>query len=458
MSFDQFIDYIKRSNYENVSKMLKDSTFDPSQKYNMAIKIAINKGNAKIVELLLQNQKVSDTVRFYQLIDMTKDNNIINMLKREKYKIKKSPQEYKTVRKVLNLKDLSDPTITTIENKMIIRDRKVKYTTYTYEPTITVIPNIDIVNNNNEYRSFLCDMELFNWKLSNTNIETHKTRENKIAETLMYPLYTLYLGKTFGNDITIFTPNMLSTKNDRLLFEILYNSGVLIDPTVDIMNSINNYPVKYEIENAKLRDELKKQNIDYDFVFDPICIQEFIAFSKKYYKCLYCDAIVNNKKTRYSVMSCVIELNHVDDSHYTFIFVDHETKQVEFYDPHGYSMNEQTILFTHKALGMIFKDYTVNEFWKLANIQKTENLEDDEKGFCVIWGHMMMHLKLLNMNIPIIELDKLFVQECEDKKISLYEVVLNYSYFMSRIIPLENMHNFVNLWKLLNNVRNNSNN
>lgn len=47
-----------------------------------------------------------------------------------------------------------------------------------------------------------------------------------------------------------------------------------------------------------------------------------------------------------------------------------------------------------------------------------------------------MHLKLLNINIPIGDLENMFIEECESKNLSLYEVMLNYAYGMERIIQL----------------------
>ena len=51
--------------------------------------------------------------------------------------------------------------------------------------------------------------------------------------------------------------------------------------------------------------------------------------------------------------------------------------------------------------------------------------------------------------MSIIDIEKMFIKECEDKNISLYELLLNYTYFMRRIIPIKNMDKFVMLRKLL---------
>jgi hypothetical protein len=88
-------------------------------------------------------------------------------------------------------------------------------------------------------------------------------------------------------------------------------------------------------------------------------------------------------------------------------------------------------------LKTLFEEYTINEFWKLTGLQTTENLERDKFGFCSVWGHMMIHLKLMNINKSLKEIEDAFILECAKEELSLYEVMLNYAYFMNRIIPSE---------------------
>jgi hypothetical protein len=329
---------------------------------------------------------------------------------------------------------------------------------FDYKPLTTVFSKNDSLleyKDLSNYKSFLCDMELFNW----LEEEYYDFSEHKlnVAYNTIYHVFTSFLARTLANDLTLFTMDTInqSTKlkyNQWLdhYFSTTYND---YEDRMDkpAKNRIFNFPAIFKINTPiNLKKALSDAGMPDDAFYLPIVIKEHavIAYSNKFYSLYYCDSIVKSKKTRYSLMSCLIIYADYG-GHYTFLFVDHEKKEVEFYDPNIIINKGHGILFIYKALGEIFKNYKINEFWNLTSIQKTEEYEKDKKGFCVIWGHMMLNLKLLNINIPITELEKLFIKECENKNISLYELVLNYTYYMRRIIPTQDMDKFVNMRDLL---------
>jgi hypothetical protein len=209
------------------------------------------------------------------------------------------------------------------------------------------------------------------------------------------------------------------------------------------IDRIFNFPMMIKIDSNDMKNYIKREKLSYDWYYFPILIKEEQVGTNYYYKCNYCDSIRINK-SRYAMIDCLFHFVNVG-LHYTFIFVDHEKKEVEFYDP-DVSTRIDPNLFMNKTLKHIFKGYKINEFWKLKKIQKTEKFEDDIYGFCVVWGHMMMHLKLLNINIPIDVIESSLIEETYDKKIALYELVLNYLYHMRRILP----HNIDKFFKLMN--------
>jgi hypothetical protein len=161
----------------------------------------------------------------------------------------------------------------------------------------------------------------------------------------------------------------------------------------------------------------------------------FVIISKRGNIICHYSPDILKKDKRYSIINVQILSDENKSNHYTFIFLDHEKKTVEYYDPHGSSILQSTVTIVLACLKTVFKGYTINKFWEIAGMQVTEAIEKDEEGFCVIWGHMMMHLKLLNLDTPLFAIEYNFIEECKSKGLSLYEVMLNYAYLMRRIIP-----------------------
>ena len=84
-----------------------------------------------------------------------------------------------------------------------------------------------------------------------------------------------------------------------------------------------------------------------------------------------------------------------------------------------------------------FKKYNSSDFWLTQKI--IENTEQD-KGFCVVWGNIMLNLKLLNISMNMRDIEKYFIAYCNRKNYSTYEVMLNYAEYMKRIIPLPGIY------------------
>ena len=465
--FDKFMNEIKNNNIILTKMLLKHGKIDPSQKNNIAVKEAVKLGHTTIILYLLRDERVGNTVNYDELIDNIKiteynKNKYLNWIissskeKNEKRKQKEkeeyierirtgkaSPKEFKSVRKIVKPSELLELFEFDDSNKrdILIFNGSIKRE-FDFIPNITIISkNISIIEKK-EYVPLTCDMELFGWE----NIEKFIEHLINIATLEIFPLFTVYLGKMFGNDLTIFTAKS-ETQEKIIDFSKWLNSSVMNtnNSRTDI-DRIFNFPNVFNHSDG-LRNALKKQKLQSDRFYFPILITETVVEKKYYYKCNYCKSI-SIPKTKYAIIDCV-ELFSNGIPHYTYIFVDHEKKEVEFYDPDIGRNPKELILFMNKTLKHIFKYYKVNKFWELKTIQKIETFEKDKEGFCVVWGHMMMHLKLLNVKMPINILQDLFIQEAYNKKISLYELVLNYTYYMRRVIPYYDMDKFVKMRDLL---------
>lgn len=362
-----------------------------------------------------------------------------------------SPVEYQPKRKILRKED--------IEFAEILKDAKF------LEPNVNppIIPNIhlqtglklkvmmnrlsldenqDIINN--EYKSFLCDTELFNWQELPDMF--HNDIIRKIKKPAVYRLYDIYLCKKLGNNINLISPSITETSTkfryEKFLKKYYKNTKdnfILID-----IPESRRYNIKTgeELESDDGDDLKLKESKNIELIEDRKLIQHVnlpivLANINNKAICFYSPQILNSSK-RYSIMNFIIKSSK-GTSHYTFMVIDHEKRVIDYYDPHGLSNSQAKIVLVFNILKTLFKDYTIREFWRNTGMQITESIEKDEEGFCVIWGHMMMHLKLLNIDVPIRDLENMFVEECATKNISLYEVMLNYAYYMTRIIPYQNI-------------------
>jgi hypothetical protein len=325
--------------------------------------------------------------------------------------VKKSPPLYAPKKSVIPLKKFTEQTIPEIkETKKVIQ-----ITNQSSFPIIgfarLIIPESKI-QYPKEYRSFLCDSEFFRWSYG----DHEKLLEDNTRE-MRFSLFSSFLCKLYGNNLTLFISTLSNYTGDSI--EITKYKNVLL-----------NRPFDSPISKAyrKIMKERKKLGLDKKVYYAPLLIYEY----SDYFAVFYSDEILS-RNTRWA---CIItRIIHQNSNHFTFTFVDHKEHKVEFYDPHGRYVDSELIEFIYESFSKIFPNYTINEFWKLNGIQYTEYLEDEEEGFCVVWGMMILHLKLLNSEFPINEIETLFIKECEKNKFSIYEVMLNYAYYMKRIIP-----------------------
>lgn len=320
----------------------------------------------------------------------------------KKYTTREIPK-IKETSKVIEIRDESPYPIIGFD-RLVIPENKIEYS--------------------KKYKSFLCDTEFFRWSYA-----YHEEILSKIIFTLKFSQYACFLCKLFGNNITLFIARFSEYKDDGV--DIKNYKNVLLNRPYD-----SDIPKEY----SKIMRENKKIGYKPLVQYYPILIYEY----EDYFAVFYSDEI-KTSKTRWSIV--LSRIIHQDQGHFTFIFVDHKERIVEFYDPHGREISVSLVEFIYESLKKIFVGYKVNEFWKMIGIQYTENLEDEEAGFCVIWGMMMIHLKLLNINMTVDRLETLFIQECAKNKLSVYEMMLNYAYTMQRIIP-ENAKKFITFEKI----------
>jgi hypothetical protein len=327
---------------------------------------------------------------------------------------RKSPQEYKTKR-AIPTKEQLNPFYQPVEDikPIPIGMLNTKIDIDEDFNTLSVSRDNDIVINNSQ--NFLCDLELFNWQKIPGFL--HNSIINRIKIGISYSSYTVQLCKQIGNDLNLFTDIISKTPTTEIYQQYTqkYTTGrnnmILIDIPVSIT----------------IRETIK-EGIPL-FKLSPI----FIVKRNTNVICHYTPQILNTEK-RYSIINVSVRLENIL-SHYNFIFVDHESKTIEYYDPYGINMDKSMAQNIISFIPRIFKGYKINDFWNNSGIQMTEAIEQDEESFCIIWGHMMMHLKLLNIETPIADLEDSLIQYCADKNLSLYEVMLNYSYYMDRVIP-----------------------
>jgi hypothetical protein len=459
VNFNDLLNYIQTGNLRVVKNILDEGRVDPSAEDNKAIKKATELGYIEIIQTLLNNDRIMNTIDYDEIIKIAIDKgnkriaqiigNIAVSNKRIRKKRRESIAEYKTIRKVVKQAELApeiefDDFKGELKNIDIIpsfvEDVKTTFKR-AFVPIITVVKKDVNIKDNVEFKSFLCEMETFKWSANEQaeDYETHRNRRN-IGYNGIYPTYTIHLVKMLGNNITLFTMNTISsTQSDYLSNHGLRRLKIKPDDlSPDYDNSkhrIFNFPKPLVLAPGSLTDALSDINLPKYELFPPLFFREFKKTlpEKFLYTCHYCEEIKTGN-TRYALVNCIYMYIH-GGVHYTFLFIDHKDKILEYYDPEIYANKKTGILFTYKALQTIFPGYKINNFWRLSSIQKTEQYEKDEKGFCVKWGHMILHLKLLNINMSVGEIEALLIKECETKNMSLYELVLNYTYLMKRIIP-----------------------
>ena len=68
MTNDEFINYCNNSNINKIKKGLQDPNVDPSYKNNLGIRVAALHGNIKIIELLINDDRVDVSALNYTVL------------------------------------------------------------------------------------------------------------------------------------------------------------------------------------------------------------------------------------------------------------------------------------------------------------------------------------------------------------------------------------------------------
>lgn len=348
----------------------------------------------------------------------------------ESFYRKESPIQYKPSKSIVStftLPNIPLPEVDLKPNKYIEIFYEGKFPDIKFAKIYPKLSDYNNTNNNSKFKSFLCDLELFKWSY----YQDHRQNLNNVRFGYKYKEYIYYLGNLLGNDISI---SVLK------IFDRYLGDPINVD---DYKNVIMNRPKEINTSQLYFEDKIRELKSNEQVVYYPIIIYNL----KGIFSTFYSDEI-KLQNTKWSIIVC--KLSYEDEGHFTFIFVDHKERKIEFYDPHGKNVDAKFTEFIYESLSKIFVGYSINEFWKNIGIQIVEQVEKSERGgYCVIWGIMMIHLKLLNINTSLNVIERTFIKECEDRKLALYEIMINYAYFMNRIIPT-NSFKFILLEKLNN--------
>jgi hypothetical protein len=352
--------------------------------------------------------------------------------------MRKSPTEYKSKLSVIRKPDYFTYPVKAVAirvKSIIIDDNKDEFSTKLKFGNL-VIKNDDkvIPGDINKFKSFLCELESFNWT-SNTK---HFDNISYFLTTGNSSIYFKYLCKMFGNDITLFTAIYTNYHH--------YWEGHKGD---SIMNRTRPYFIP---ENDPFFSVRKNAGLEYEYINSPIM---FLENDDGGMTCYYTDEIKRNPgNTHYSLIQSEI-ITIEGGSHYVFFFVDYKKKIVQYYDSHGSSIANEGKLsnFIYSSISAIFPGFLINAFWEHLGLQNYETFDYPltEEGFCVVWGNMIAHLKILNPDMSFKFLELMLIKECSEKNISLYEVMLNYAYYMKRII-VEDYNKFVKLENIVDSI------
>ena len=337
---------------------------------------------------------------------------------------KESPKKYEPTKSIIStftIPTILIPQVDLSSNKYIEIFYENKFSDINFARIYH--KNKDVIINSN-YTSFLCELELFNWSY----YQPHRQNLNNIRFSYKYKDYIYYLGDLLGNDISIFVLKILDS---------YLEDTIKINPD-DYKNVIMNRPKESPIEHSYYFSEIEIKELKSRLEKEKVFYYPIIIYNLKgNFSTFYSDEI-KLQNTRYSIIVC--KLAYEDEGHFTFIFVDHKERKIDYYDPHGKNVDVKFTEFIYKTISKIFVGYSITHFWKHIGMQIVEQVEKSERGgYCVIWGIMMIHLKLLNINTSLNIIERNFIKECEDKNLSLFEVMINYAYFMNRIIPTNSL-------------------
>jgi len=164
-----------------------------------------------------------------------------------------------------------------------------------------------------------------------------------------------------------------------------------------------------------IRTEMKHNNDIYYFrsLEDSFIKLNLLTLKiKPYYISLdnYTENIKKAVSKRYVPITVNIQLK--THSHANIILIDNELKNIEYFEPHGYVKEENTLesiegaYYTKLKLAQVFfskilPDYNfinVSDYFKKQGFQMKH---DSRHGYCVTWCIIYVHYRLLNPNIPI---------------------------------------------------------
>lgn len=266
------------------------------------------------------------------------------------------------------------------------------------------------------FKTFLCDLELFNWRASIGITTVDKIQYFAYGD---YTLYMSYLCSQYATDLQFF---------GRIFSDARFKN-------ISVPYAMVNGTYAFEHNDT---DKYASKGINIGkYIHYPITI---IKNKDNTFNTFYTDDIRNFREitARYVLVNVKIYFES-SGGHFTYFLIDTQTKQLEYYDPHGSQTNPSLASYVHQVLGNLYPRYSINEHWKNSGIQidqsETRSSGIKEDGFCVIWGCLMLHLKLLNMNNSLHDIELLFIKECAQKRLSLYEVMMNYAHYMTRMIP-----------------------
>jgi hypothetical protein len=342
----------------------------------------------------------------------------------------KSPKKYNANRKIIKNTKLFKPFNINVKN--INLDRVEDFELNESYDMEFVLSRYNHAHKNvvdkEEFVNFLCDMELFNWNAKNKakQLKKHQDRIYIIKYGNIFRVYLQYLCSIFATNMTLL--GVQYSDNEYYQDFNLKNEFMVDRPIFMNLESVFKNPkLKFVKELLQIRAE---SGNPINYMYYPFAITK--TGNNQFY-CNYSSEILDDSKNRYAFVQSLIR--YPDTYHFVFLFIDHKERIVEFYDPYMSTNTKKQIEFTYTCLRKLYPNYRINEFWKLKSIQTVEEIEKDDYAYCVIWGTMLIHLKLLNMNKPITDIELRLIDDCNKQKLSIYEVMLNYTNFMRRVIP-----------------------
>ena len=319
-----------------------------------------------------------------------------------------------------------------LQTKMIMQ----KNSLFSYNIPDTKIKHKDI------FKDFLCDIELFNAK--DTAFDK-KIIQRDLRYYKYYAYHHLYTVRKFGEDITYYSNRyFIETKTN------IYVSSIEIDMTYSILKDEQQINFrKYLTQHSEINERYPSQevkeiisNIPSYIKFNTQNIQQSIYLTFPFvlhnrnnsmFGCFYSKEIKSSPKTRYTVFYSAVMYGG-NTGHAQIVFVDNHNKTIELYDPSSHLITKEFVKFINKVFNKLYPEYTIIKYWDYVGIQYVEKLTNDDTGFCATWTSIMLRLKIVNQHLTCKEITENLIKACENKKISMYELGINYNNMFDRII------------------------